>query len=522
MSGTHEAVRRWLGLLSLALGLLVIGLDTTVLTVALPTLATSLEATTSQLQWFTAAYTLAFAALILPLGVLGGRFGRRRVLAAGLWLFTAGLVVAVLTDTSGALLLARVIMGAGAAAIAPQALALVPLLFPPGQRARAAALATSAFALGLPLGPLIGGGLLNSFWWGSVFLINIPVLALALLGVLRYVPEARGPQAPVDVVGSVLALTGVSALLYGVVEAPNRGWGDRLALLAMFTGAALLCALLLRLRQAARPPAGLSPFRNAHFAWGTATACVVMFLLLGVLFVIPQFLQQVQGHDAMATGIRLMPMFAGLLFATAAAEKLVTSFGIKWVIAVGMLLWSLALMLLGRLCADSAYAATAVALTIAGVALALTLPVTFDAVLSSLPPDVAGTGSALANACRQIGAAAGVAVLGSALNTVYRAEVDQRTVSQLAGGSMDAVRANLAGAEAAAASLPAGQGQSVLAAAQGAFVSGMSAAFLVGAAVAAAMSVLVVAVLPARSSEARGAAVDAETDRRGLPGVRPR
>ncbi|MWA14574.1 MFS transporter [Streptomyces sp. BA2] len=512
VSGTHEAAHRWLGLLSLSLGLLVIGLDTTILTVALPTLATSLEATTSQLQWFTDAYTLAFAALLLPSGVLGGRLGRKRVLVAGLLLFTAGLVLAVLADTSGGLVLARLVMGVGAAAIAPQALALVPLLFPRDQRPRAAALATATFALGLPLGPLIGGGLLNSFWWGSIFLINIPVLALALVGVVRYVPEARGPRVPLDVVGSVLALTGISALLYGIIEAPNRGWGDPLALLAIFTGVALLCALLLWLRQAPHPLVDLSPFRSAHFAWGTATVCVVMFVLLGILFVVPQFLQQVQGHDAMATGIRLMPMFVGVLFATVAAEKLVSRFGIKWVVAVGMLLWAIALILLGRLAADSTYAATALALAIAGVALALTLPTTFDAVLSSLPPDTAGAGSALANACRQVGAAAGIAVLGSVLNTVYRGELDDGAVPQLAGGSMDAVRDHLAGAEAAAAALPSGQGQAVLAAARDAFVSGMSAASLVGAGVAAVMSLLVVAMLPARGGDGASARADPGPD----------
>lgn len=498
------AARRWLGLVALVFGLLIIGLDATILTVALPTLATDLEATTTQLQWFTDAYTLPFAALLLPLGVLGDRLGRKRVLSGGLLLFAAGSVVAVFVDSSDGLILSRVIMGAGAAAVAPLALAVVPLLFPPDERPKAVALATAGFALGLPLGPLVGGWLLNSFWWGSIFLINIPVVVIALVGLFLFVPETRDPHAKrLDLIGSALSLVGISAFVYGVIEAPIRGWGDPLALLAMVGGAALIAGLLLWLRSTADPLVDLGLFRNARFAWSTVTVSLVMFVLLGVLFVVPQFLQQIQGHDAMATGIRLLPMIGTLLLATVAGDKMVARLGTKAVVASGMVLWVIGLVVLSRLTVDSGYGMTATALAVVGAALGLTLPTTLDAVLGSLPPDRAGAGSALANTCRQIGAAVGIAVLGSVLNTVYRGTVDDEAPAQLTGRALDAVRDNVAGAEAVAAQLPAEQGRAVLGMAREAFVDGMAAASLVCAGVAAVTAVLVVALLPAREAKAQ-------------------
>ncbi|MFI1332662.1 DHA2 family efflux MFS transporter permease subunit [Streptomyces sp. NPDC020845] len=498
--------RRRLGLVALVLGLLIIGLDATILTVALPTLATDLEASTTELQWFTDAYTLPFAALLLPLGVLGDRLGRRLVLVSGLLVFAVGSVIAMLVDTSGGLVLSRVVMGAGAAAIAPLALAIVPLLFPPDERPRAVALATAGFALGLPLGPLVGGWLLNSFWWGSIFLINLPVIALAVAGALMFVPETRDPHAKrLDLVGSALALVGISALVYGVIEAPNDGWTDPVVLSGMLGGAALVVLLVVWLSRAANPLVDIALFRNARFAWATVTVSLVMFILLGVLFVVPQFLQQVQGHDAMATGIRLLPMIGTLLVATVAGDKMVARFGTKVVVAAGMVLWAIGLAVLASLSADSDYAITATALAIVGAGLGLSLPTTLDAVLGSLPPDRAGAGSALANTCRQIGAAVGIAVLGSVMNSVYRGRVDEDAPARLTGSALAAVRDNVAGAEAVARRLPTEEGRVVSDLAQDAFVAGMSAASWVCVGVAVMTAVLVAALLPARESTGNGA-----------------
>ncbi|MGW7138107.1 DHA2 family efflux MFS transporter permease subunit [Streptomyces xanthophaeus] len=499
MTVPRTPLQRWLGLTALVFGLLIIGLDATILTVALPTLAVELEATTTELQWFTDAYTLPFAALLLPLGVLGDKLGRRLVLSGGLLVFAAGSVLALFVDTSGGLVLSRVAMGAGAAAVAPLALAIVPLLFPPAERSRAVAVATAGFALGLPLGPLVGGWLLNSFWWGSIFLINIPIVAVALVGTWLFVPETRDPQARrLDLVGSALSLAGISAFVYGVIEAPNRGWGDPAVLVTLLGGIALIGVLLLWLRRAAHPLVDLSLFRDARFAWATATVSLVMFILLGVLFVVPQYLQQVQGHDAMATGIRLLPLIGALLVATVAGEKLVARFGTKAVVATGMLLWTVGLLHLAGLTADSGYEMTAIALAVVGAALGLTLPTTLDTILGTLPPERVGAGSAPANTCRQIGAAVGVAVLGSTLNSVYRDRLEEDAPAQLTGKALDAALDNIAGAEAAAARLPGAEGVQVLDAARNAFVSGMSATALVCAVVAAATAVMVVALLPAR------------------------
>ncbi|MGW7118638.1 MFS transporter, partial [Streptomyces xanthophaeus] len=294
------------------------------------------------------------------------------------------------------------------------------------------------------------------------------------------------------------SLAGISAFVYGVIEAPNRGWGDPAVLVTLLGGIALIGVLLLWLRRAAHPLVDLSLFRDARFAWATATVSLVMFILLGVLFVVPQYLQQVQGHDAMATGIRLLPLIGALLVATVAGEKLVARFGTKAVVATGMLLWTVGLLHLAGLTADSGYEMTAIALAVVGAALGLTLPTTLDTILGTLPPERVGAGSALANTCRQIGAAVGVAVLGSTLNSVYRDRLEEDAPAQLTGKALDAALDNIAGAEAAAARLPGAEGVQVLDAARNAFVSGMSATALVCAVVAAATAVMVVALLPAR------------------------
>ncbi|TLQ42339.1 MFS transporter [Streptomyces marianii] len=227
-SGNSGLVRnRWLALVAPVFGLMIVGLDATILTVALPTLATELEATTTELQWFTDGYTLPFAGLLLPLGVLGDRIGRRLVLIGGLLLFGVGSLMVLRVDSPDGLIIARIVMGAGAAAITPLALSIVPLMFPKEERSKAMAIATAGFALGLPLGPLAGGWLLNNFWWGSILLIGIPVIIIAVIGMLVLVPETRDPNAKrIDLIGAGAAGRHVPPLLLRL-PCPAEGRGPR-------------------------------------------------------------------------------------------------------------------------------------------------------------------------------------------------------------------------------------------------------------------------------------------------------
>ncbi|MDX3522028.1 MFS transporter [Streptomyces scabiei] len=478
------------------MALLIIGLDVTVLTIALPTLATAVGASTSELQWITNAFTLPFAALLLPSTTLGTR-GRKQLLMAGLALFAAGAAVALPADSPAGLIAARALMGAGAAATVPHALSLAPSLASPADREGAAAVASAGFALGLPLGPVVGGWLLATFGWHAIFVVNVVVTLTALVGVALAVPETpRRHGEPVDSVCTVLALTGTSALAYAVTEATTRGWAHPVTLPVFLAGAALLSAMVIRLIRTRSPLADAALWRHPRFTWAICTLSFITLILLALLFMIPQYLQQVQGYDAWATGLRLMPMMAGLALGTVAGNRLATVVDAKWALVFGMLLWTLGLLWIGQLSHGSSYPVAAGALVTTGLALGFTLPTALKALTGSLPPEKAVTAHALANACRQVAAALGIAVLGGVLNTTYRRELRDDAPADLADGVVDEARQSIAGAAEAAAALPAREGEDLLTLAQHAFVTGMTTTARIGASVTALLALLLLACMP--------------------------
>src|SRR6266508_1692629 len=259
--------RRWWALAALGLTVLTIGFDATILNVALPTLATALHASTGALQWMVDAYVLVFAGLLLPMGALGDRFGRKRLILVGLVLFGAASVLATYAGSTGPLIAARAIMGIGAAVLTPIAAAVLPVIFPPQERAKAISFFAIGMGVGVPLGPIIGGYLLKHFWWGSVFLVNVPVVVVALVAVMLLVPESKDPAPPrIDVVGLLL-----------------------------------IAAFVAWERRTAQPMIDLTLFARPRFLWGTVAMTVASFGLFGLLFVLPQYLQAVQGNDALGT-----------------------------------------------------------------------------------------------------------------------------------------------------------------------------------------------------------------------------
>ncbi|MET9544769.1 MFS transporter [Streptomyces sp. NPDC006627] len=488
--------RRWLGLVCLTAALLIIGLEVTVLTVALPTLATAVGASTSELQWITNAFTLPFAALLLPSTALGTR-GRKPLLMTGLALFAAGSAVAVQADSASALIASRALMGAGAAAAVPHALSLAPSLASPAGRQAAAALASAGFALGLPLGPVVGGWLLVAFGWQSIFVVNVVVILAALAGVALVVPEPRRRRVePVDAVCTVLVLTGTSALAYAVTEATVRGWAHPVILPVFLAGAVLLSAMVIRLIRTRSPLADAALWRHRRFTWSICTLSCITLLLLALLFMIPQYLQQVQGYDAWASGLRLMPMMAGLALGAVVGGRLATVVDAKWTLVLGMLLWSLGLGWIGQLSHGSSYPAAAGALVTTGLALGFTLPTALGALTSSLAPEKATTAHTLADACRQIAAALGIAVLGSVLNATYRRELRAEAPAGLADGVVDEARRSIAGAADAAATLPAREGEDLVTLAQHAFVTGMTTTARIGATMTVVLTLLLVVCMP--------------------------
>jgi DHA2 family multidrug resistance protein-like MFS transporter len=493
---------RWWALAAIAASFLVVGLDSYIVVTALPTFSDKLGASESQLQWITAAYTLAWAGLLLPVGKLGDKLGRRKVLIAGLALFAVTSVAASQVTTAGELIALRAVMGAGAAVIMPMGLAILPVLFPgEADRRRAVTVTTIGAMVSLPLGPLLGGWLLTHFAWGWIFLINAPVAVLALAGVCLLVPESRDPANPrLDWPGALLSAAGITGIVYAIIEQPADGWDTRV-LASLLAGAALTGLFTVRERASAAPLIDLRLFRNRLFTWGTAAFAVISFAMTGALFILTPYLQSVQGNDAQGTGLRLLPMIAALIAAAAAGEPLAARAGVRFVIPAGMALSAAGLLVLARVTASSGYGIVALALVIFGAGLGLGLPLAADAVLGTLAPHQSGMGNALSRAVQSVGVALGTAILGSVLNSAYR----NTLAGHLAGltpASRTAATASIAGAHAIAARQPGPAGRLLTQAADTAYAHGITHATAVGAGLLVICAILCAALLPAKQAKA--------------------
>ena len=488
--------RRWWALGALVASMLVVGFDATILNVALPTMAAQLGADTSQQQWIVDGYSVVLAAAMLPAGLLGDRFGRRRILVAALALFLGGSLLGTLATSPALVIAARTVMGFGAAAIMPLVLAILPASFGPDERSKAVGAVTAASALGMPLGPIIGGWLLDHFWWGSVFLINVPMAGLGIVACLLLLPESRDPSSPrIDVLGVALSGFGLGALIYGIIKAPDNGWTDPVVLLSLFSAAALLTGLVLNDRRTERPMLDLGLLRHPAFLWNCVMATLVTFVLMGLLFVLPQYLQVVLGNDALGTGVRLMPMMGGLLVAARGAAPLTRRVGSRPVVAGGLLVLAAAALLGSRTTPASGYGATALWLSITGFGFGFAMVPAMDAALGALPRDRAGSGSGLMMMMRQTGGAIGVALLGSVLASAFTGRLSTAHLPAAAAAVADR---SVVAAHAVAARLA---DPALAASADAAYVHGMDVVLLVCAGAAVAAALLVAVLLP----DARGA-----------------
>ncbi|MFJ4821375.1 MFS transporter [Streptomyces sp. NPDC088801] len=430
--------RRWWALTALVASMLTLGFDMTILNVALPTMAEELGASTGEQQWMADAYVVVFAALMLPAGLLGDRFGRRLMLVTGLGIFLAGSVIGALAPDVTWVVAARAVMGVGGALVMPLALSVLPALFGPDERSKAIGVMSAASALGMPLGPVLGGWLLDHFWWGSVFLINVPMVAIGLAACLLLLPETRDPSSPkVDIIATALTATGLGTLVCAIIEAPTRGWGDPLVA-GLLTGAAVLLAgLVLRERRAARPMLDMELLGHRGFLVNALTATLVTFVLAGLLFLLPPYLQTVLGHDALGTGLRLLPMMGGLMVAARGAQPVVARFGPRAVITCGLVVLAFAALLGSRTSPDSGYGFTALWLTVTGLGFGFAVVPAIDGALAALPADRAGSGSGLLMTLRQVGGAIGIALLGSLLAGVYRDRLDVTGLPARAAGTAE-------------------------------------------------------------------------------------
>ena len=494
--------RSWWMLAVTCLSVVVVSLDLTILNIALPAISAALHAGTGDLQWLVDAYSLVFAGVMLPAGVIGDRLGRKRLLLAGLAVFLAASVWCALSVSAGELIAARAVMGLGAGIMFPLSLAVVSAAFGDDDRPKAIGILTAAVALGLPLGPVLGGVLLQHFSWHSVFWINVPAACVTLAAGVVVMPESRNPAAPpLDALGALLSAGAVTGLVWGVINGPEHGW-TALSTVALLAGSAvLLAAFLTRQHRSANPVIDPDLFRDKRFSWGTAATVAVSVALFGILFVLPQYLQSVLGDDPISAGLRLLPLMGGLLVAGGVAGQVVRAAGTRLTVAAGLALLTGGLVLLSQIHPATGYSFVAAGLALSGLGTGAAIAAAMDAVMAAAGGDEAGIGASVNSALRQVGGAIAVAVLGSVLSAGYARALGPALAALPARDAVIA-RASVTEATQLAGHLP--SGGALRAAAGSAFLHGMSTVMLSCAAITALAALTSLRYLPGRAAPGAG------------------
>jgi EmrB/QacA subfamily drug resistance transporter len=506
---TASDPNRWPVLGVLVLALFVTSIDHTIINVALPRVVTDLAASAAQLQWVVAAYTVVFAGLLLTAGSIGDRFGRRHALGAGLVTFLVGSIVSATAASSTALIVGRGVMGVGGALIMPTTLSILVNAFgDPRERAKAIAIWTAASGAGIALGPIAGGLLMRSFSWGSVFWMNVPLLAVAFVGTLHVVPDSRDPHATrLDPVGAVLSIAAIGSLVYAIIEAPQHGWTSSSTLA---TAAAGLFAGALFVRWELRrdePMLDLRLFANRGFSAGSVTLAMLFFAMAGTVFLQAQYLQFVLGYTPLVAGAALVPAALGMMLGTGVGAHLAGHLGGRGSVVAGTVLAAGGVAVQAAFSHGTSYVATGVGLLLFGLGAGMAMPAATDLIMSTLPPARAGVGSAVNDTVREIGGALGVAVIGSVAASSYTSDLQSR-IDRI-GGIPTSVRDSLSdnvGAALEASRHLGANGAQVATAARDAFVNSMSSSLWVGVGLAAVASVVAYVHLPRHAPAQRGEA----------------
>ena len=503
--------RRWPVLAVLCVSLLIVSLDNTILNVALPVIVRELHATSSQLQWIVDSYAVVFAGLLLVLGSLGDRVGRKWVFLGGLVVFAAGSAVSAFSGTAGHLVAARAFMGIGGAAIMPSTLSILTNVFTDDRdRSRAIGVWSGTTGLGVAFGPVAGGWLLDHFWWGSVFLVNVPIALVGLVAAWFVVPNSRNPatRRP-DPAGALLSIAGMGLLLWGIIEAPGRTWTSPVVLGAIAGGVAVLGAFVLWERRSSHPMLELGFFTSRRFSAAVAAMGLVMLALMGTLFLLTQYLQFSLGYSPLATGLRIAPIAAVLLVAAPLSTAAARRVGTKVVVFAGMASLTVGLVLLGRTTVHGSFLDVLPPFLFLGVGVGLAFAPSTESVMGSLPLARAGVGSATNGASLQLGGALGVGIMGSILNTRYQDRLAPVLSAHHVPASVGhVISGSLGGALEVARHVGGALGSGLSVVARGAFVSGMTVATDVAAAIVGVAALGVLASLPSRPAPDRDTAVE--------------
>jgi EmrB/QacA subfamily drug resistance transporter len=483
--------RRWFLLAVMCLSLVLVVMSVSGLNTALPTIQRDLGASASELQWIVDAYAVLFAGLLLSAGAIGDRFGRRGALLGGLAVFGLGSLLGGLASNASQLIASRAVMGIGAAFIMPATLSLITSIFPPEERPRAIAVWAGFAGAGASIGPIVTGGLLEGFWWGSTLLVNVPVVVAIVAAVAAFAPNSRDDtRTPLDPVGAVLSLVGLSSLIFAIIQGPEDGWTSGLVMAAFLVAGVVLASFVVWERRSDHPMLPLTLFRDRRFSTGSGVITIAFFVMFGFFFLITQYLQFARGYSALEAGLAGLPASLAFLVFSPRSAGLVERYGAHRVMALGLAIVAGAFGLLTTLTTDTPYVVIGAAFALLGAGMSITAAPATSEIMTSVPLSKAGVGSAVNDTTRELGGALGIALLGSIASSAYRSSVDLNGL-QLPAGARAAAGESIGAAASVAGRLPNG-GEQVVAHAASAFTDAFTLvnSVALGIALAAAAAVL--------------------------------
>ena len=434
MDSETIARRRWLILGVMVICLLVVILDNTILNVALRTIQDDLSASQSEMQWAVDSYALVFAGLLIVWGVTGDRVGRKRILLLGMMLFGVTSALCSFAQSPTELIVYRALMGIGAAAVQPQTLSVIQNVFEPAERPKAIGIWAAFSGLAIAIGPIAGGALIKFFWWGSVFLVNVPIVIIGVALIVVLVPESRDPSpGKFDPLGTVLSMVALVVLVYGIIQGGNTNeWLRWNTSGAIVLGAALLALFVYLVARSTHPTIDVTLFKNREFSAGTIAIALVFFSLMGATFYLAYFLQAIRGYTPLAAGVALIAVAAGVMIAASRAAGLADRFGARWVAGAGLTFFALSMLSYALVTEATPQWIIEIQMFTLGTGMGLTMTPATNAIMGAVPREKAGAGSAVNNTVRQVAGAMGVAVLGSLLAVSFRAHLGADTPAQLA------------------------------------------------------------------------------------------
>jgi len=491
-------------LLALCSAALIINIDVTIVNVTLPSLVRELGASTTSLQWIVDAYTLVFAALILAAGSVSDRVGRKGLLLAGLAVFGIGSLAGALSTGVNELIASRALMGIGAACIFPSTLSLIANVFTDRtERAKAIGLWGATTGVGVATGPIVGGWLLENFWWGSVFLFMVPLAAVIAIAIAFTVPTSKDPNVrPLDRPGLLLSSAGMGAVVFGIIQAPDWGWGSAATFVTLAIGVGILALFVDVERRRESPMLDVRLFRNPRFTAASGSITIGFFVLAGFTFLMSQYFQFVQGYSPLGTGVRLLPVATSIAIAAVVGTKLAVRVGNKAVVATGLAMFGTGVLWISTVSGSTSYIEIVGQMLLAGGGLGLITAPATEAVMGAVPIEKAGVGSAVNDATRLFGAALGVAVIGSVAASLYQSRLGRNLPPDLPPAAAHAAKSSVGSALIAAQQLRAAgltaPARVLNAGAVDAFLHSLQGSLIVAGVIALFGSVLALALLPAR------------------------